>query len=149
MLREIVKDLRLVLPLNPRIKQKNRTATQCQLAQRHRRLEPLPYLEMQCLQMSARHTLTDYGDIQKKPICTKYLASPCAWHNTFRTVNDPKTFTAMAVQQKTYKNSSGMTLVNRLITGGGIVGASIMLDQKKRFLQAKIRPTLEKNRNLV
>ena len=64
-LREIAKDLTLVLPLHPRTKRK--------IEQRHNVdalngitvLEALPYLEMQRLQMSAKLILTDSGGMQK------------------------------------------------------------------------------------
>ena len=65
-LREIAKKLPLVLPLHPR--------TKAQIKRRHdgfalnglNVLEPLPYLEMQRLQMSAQLILTDSGGLQKE-----------------------------------------------------------------------------------
>jgi len=65
-LRDLAKDLPLVLPLHPRTKVK--------IEQQHNHdalnsitvLEPLSYLEMQRLQMSAKLILTDSGGMQKE-----------------------------------------------------------------------------------
>ncbi|NCC31502.1 MAG: UDP-N-acetylglucosamine 2-epimerase (non-hydrolyzing) [Chloroflexia bacterium] len=65
-LREISRALAVVLPLHPR--------TRCRLEQQNNLLaldgltliDPLPYLEMQRLQMSARVILTDSGGMQKE-----------------------------------------------------------------------------------
>jgi UDP-GlcNAc3NAcA epimerase len=65
-LRSIAQDLPVVLPLHPRTKAK--------LAQHNNRdalkgltiLDPVPYLEMQRLQMSAQLILTDSGGMQKE-----------------------------------------------------------------------------------
>ena len=65
-LRTIAQDLPVVLPLHPRTKAKlaqlnNRSALNGLIL-----LEPLPYLEMQRLQMSAKLILTDSGGMQKE-----------------------------------------------------------------------------------
>ena len=65
-LRTIAQDLPVVLPLHPRTKAKltqfkNRSALNGLTL-----LEPLPYLEMQRLQMSAKLILTDSGGMQKE-----------------------------------------------------------------------------------
>jgi UDP-GlcNAc3NAcA epimerase len=65
-LREISTNLPVVMPLHPR--------THAKLSQHHNAhlfdgltvVNPLPYLEMQCLQMNARIILTDSGGIQKE-----------------------------------------------------------------------------------
>ena len=65
-LQSIAKDLTVVLPLHPRTKAK---ITQYNLANFLKGLcllDPLPYLEIQRLQMSAKVILTDSGGIQKE-----------------------------------------------------------------------------------
>jgi UDP-GlcNAc3NAcA epimerase len=65
-LRAIARELPVVLPLHPRTRSKlaeqNATAALAGL----RVAEPIPYLEMQRLQMSARVILTDSGGMQKE-----------------------------------------------------------------------------------
>ncbi len=65
-LRKIAKDITVVLPLHPRTKYKieqqcNKDALSGILI-----LEPLSYLEMQRMQMSAKVILTDSGGLQKR-----------------------------------------------------------------------------------
>lgn len=65
-LREIAKDVQLVLPLHPRTRLKIEQQHELNALDGLRILEPLPYLEMQRLQMSARAILTDSGGMQKE-----------------------------------------------------------------------------------
>ena len=65
-LREIAKDLPLVLPLHPRTKKKIEQQLNIDVLKGITVLEPLPYLEMQRLQMSAKFILTDSGGMQKE-----------------------------------------------------------------------------------
>ena len=65
-LREIAKDLPLVVPLHPRTKAKIEQQHNADALNDITVLEPLPYLEMQRLQMSARVILTDSGGMQKE-----------------------------------------------------------------------------------
>ena len=65
-LREIAKDLPVVLPLHPRTKAKIEQQHSADALNGITILEPLPYLEMQRLQMSARVILTDSGGMQKE-----------------------------------------------------------------------------------
>jgi UDP-GlcNAc3NAcA epimerase len=65
-LREIAKDLPLVMPLHPRTKHKIEQQQDADALNRITVLEPLPYLEMQRLLMSAKLILTDSGGMQKE-----------------------------------------------------------------------------------
>ena len=65
-LREIAKDMPLVLPLHPRTKKKIQQQQNEDALKGITVLEPLPYLEMQRLQMSAKLILTDSGGMQKE-----------------------------------------------------------------------------------
>ena len=65
-LREIAKDLPVVLPLHPRTRQKVEQQHSVDALKGITVLEPLPYLEMQRLQMSAQLILTDSGGMQKE-----------------------------------------------------------------------------------
>lgn len=65
-LRAITKELPLVLPLHPRTRHKIEQQHNADALNDITVLEPLPYLEMQCLQMSARTILTDSGGMQKE-----------------------------------------------------------------------------------
>ena len=65
-LREIVKDLPVVLPLHPRTRHKVEQQHSPDALKGITVLEPLPYLEMQRLQMSAQLILTDSGGMQKE-----------------------------------------------------------------------------------
>jgi UDP-GlcNAc3NAcA epimerase len=65
-LREIAKDVPVVLPLHPRTKSKLEQQHHSKLLVGLNILEPLPYLEMQRLQMSAKLVLTDSGGMQKE-----------------------------------------------------------------------------------
>lgn len=65
-LREIAKDLPVVLPLHPRTRQKVEQQHSADALKGIAVLEPLPYLEMQRLQMSAQLILTDSGGMQKE-----------------------------------------------------------------------------------
>jgi UDP-GlcNAc3NAcA epimerase len=65
-LREIAKELPLVLPLHPRTKNKIEQQYNADALNGITVLEPLPYLEMQRLQMSAKLILTDSGGVQKE-----------------------------------------------------------------------------------
>ncbi|MDC1497064.1 UDP-N-acetylglucosamine 2-epimerase (non-hydrolyzing) [Pelagibacteraceae bacterium] len=65
-LREIAKDMPLVLPLHPRTKKKIQQQQNVDALKGITVLEPLPYLEMQRLQMSAKLILTDSGGMQKE-----------------------------------------------------------------------------------
>jgi UDP-GlcNAc3NAcA epimerase len=65
-LRDIAKDLPVVLPLHPRTKAKIEQQHNADALNGLTILEPLPYLEMQRLQMSARLILTDSGGMQKE-----------------------------------------------------------------------------------
>tara|TARA_E500000178_G_scaffold251516_1_gene248152 strand:+ start:1064 stop:2155 length:1092 start_codon:yes stop_codon:yes gene_type:complete len=62
----IAKDLRVVLPLHPRTKAKIVQYKLENLLEGLYHLNPLPYLEMQRLQMSAKVILTDSGGMQKE-----------------------------------------------------------------------------------
>jgi UDP-GlcNAc3NAcA epimerase len=65
-LRDIAKDLPVVLPLHPRTKAKIGQLNDRDALHGLRLLEPLPYLEMQRLQMSACVIFTDSGGMQKE-----------------------------------------------------------------------------------
>jgi UDP-GlcNAc3NAcA epimerase len=65
-LRDIAKDLPVVLPLHPRTKAKIEQQHNADALNGITVLEPLPYLEMQRLQMSAKLILTDSGGMQKE-----------------------------------------------------------------------------------
>lgn len=65
-LREIAKELPLVLPLHPRTKHKIGQQLNSDTINGITILEPLPYLEMQRMQMSAGFILTDSGGMQKE-----------------------------------------------------------------------------------
>ncbi len=65
-LRNIAKDLPVMLPLHPRTKAKIETQHERNALDGLRVLAPLPYLEMQRLQMSAQVILTDSGGVQKE-----------------------------------------------------------------------------------
>ena len=65
-LRTIAQDLPMVLPLHPRTKAKLAQQNNNGALKGLKILDPLPYLEMQRLQMSARLILTDSGGIQKE-----------------------------------------------------------------------------------
>jgi UDP-GlcNAc3NAcA epimerase len=65
-LRDIATDLPVVLPLHPRTKAKIEQQHNADALSGINVLEPLPYLEMQRLQMSAKIILTDSGGIQKE-----------------------------------------------------------------------------------
>ena len=65
-LREIAKDKTVVLPLHPRTKHKIEPQHDSDAFNGIMILEPLPYIEMQRLQMSARAILTDSGGLQKE-----------------------------------------------------------------------------------
>jgi UDP-GlcNAc3NAcA epimerase len=62
----ISKHITVVLPLHPRTKARIEQICDQDVLSRFHILEPLPYLEMQRLQMSARHILTDSGGVQKE-----------------------------------------------------------------------------------
>jgi UDP-GlcNAc3NAcA epimerase len=65
-LRTIAQDLPVVLPLHPRTKAKLTQFQNYSVLNGLILLEPLPYLEMQRLQMSAKVILTDSGGMQKE-----------------------------------------------------------------------------------
>lgn len=65
-LREIALDIPVLLPLHPRTKHKIELQQSAELLDGITILEPLPYLEMQRLQMSAKAIFTDSGGIQKE-----------------------------------------------------------------------------------
>lgn len=65
-LREIADNLPLVLPLHPRTKYKIEEQLNPHALHGIKVLEPLPYLEMQRLQMSAKFIVTDSGGMQKE-----------------------------------------------------------------------------------
>lgn len=65
-LREIGKDVTVVLPLHPRTKQIIAQQHKAEVLSGLQILEPLSYLEMQRLQMSAKVILTDSGGLQKE-----------------------------------------------------------------------------------
>jgi UDP-GlcNAc3NAcA epimerase len=65
-LRHIAKELPVVLPLHPRTRAKLDQTGQDSALQGLTLLDPVPYLEMQRLQMSARVILTDSGGLQKE-----------------------------------------------------------------------------------
>ena len=65
-LREIAKDLPVVLPLHPRTKAKIEGQHNADALKDIIVWDPLPYLEMQRLQMSAKLILTDSGGMQKE-----------------------------------------------------------------------------------
>lgn len=65
-LREIAKDLRLVLPLHPRTKKKIQQLHNIEALRGITVLDPLPYIAMQRLLMSAKFVLTDSGGMQKE-----------------------------------------------------------------------------------
>jgi UDP-GlcNAc3NAcA epimerase len=59
-------EIPVVLPLHPRTKSKVEQQQYSKLLNRIRAIDPLPYLEMQRLQMSAKLILTDSGGLQKE-----------------------------------------------------------------------------------
>ena len=65
-LQSIAKDLVVVLPLHPRTKAKISQYNLESFLESLHLLDPLPYLEMQRLQMSAKVMLTDSGGMQKE-----------------------------------------------------------------------------------
>ena len=65
-LREIAKALPLVLPLHPRTKHKIEQLHNADILNGITIIEPVPYLEMQRLQMSAKAIITDSGGMQKE-----------------------------------------------------------------------------------
>jgi UDP-GlcNAc3NAcA epimerase len=65
-LRKIAKDMPVVLPLHPRTKSKLERQDRSTLLDGLNILEPLPYLEMQRLEMSAKLIFTDSGGVQKE-----------------------------------------------------------------------------------
>lgn len=65
-LRQISREWPVVLPLHPRIRAKLAESNHTHALDGLILLDPLPYLEMQRLQMSARVILTDSGGIQKE-----------------------------------------------------------------------------------
>jgi UDP-GlcNAc3NAcA epimerase len=65
-LRQIAEQLPVVLPLHPRTRAKLDRTGQASALQGLTLLDPVPYLEMQRLQMSARVILTDSGGLQKE-----------------------------------------------------------------------------------
>ena len=62
----IARDLPVVLPLHPRTKAKLQQHISTNLLKGLNLIEPVPYLEMQRLQTSAKLILTDSGDMQKE-----------------------------------------------------------------------------------
>lgn len=73
-LREIARDLEVVLPLHPRTRRELERRGRICLLDGLRVLEPLPYLAMTRLELSARAILTDSGGIQKEAF---YHRVPC------------------------------------------------------------------------
>jgi len=65
-LREIAKDIPLVMPLHPRTRHKIEQQQKSNALNGITVLDPMPYLEMQRLQMSAKLILTDSGGMQKE-----------------------------------------------------------------------------------
>jgi UDP-GlcNAc3NAcA epimerase len=65
-LRSISKELPVVLPLHPRTKSKIERQHDSNVLEGITVLDPLPYLEMQRLQMSAKAIFTDSGGMQKE-----------------------------------------------------------------------------------
>ena len=65
-LRSIAKDMPVVLPLHPRTKAKLAQQSNKDALKGLTILDPVPYLEMQRLQMSAKLILTDSGGMQKE-----------------------------------------------------------------------------------
>jgi UDP-GlcNAc3NAcA epimerase len=65
-LKEIAKELPIILPIHPRTKQKIHSLKKEAWLNNITILEPLPYLEMLRLEMSAKVILTDSGGIQKE-----------------------------------------------------------------------------------
>jgi len=65
-LREIAKEITVVLPLHPRTKHKIEQQHDADALTGIKVMEPLPYLEMQRLQMSAMAIITDSGGLQKE-----------------------------------------------------------------------------------
>ncbi len=65
-LREIARHLPVVLPLHPRTRLRLQQLNILEAMQGLTLVDPLPYLEMQCLQMGASVILTDSGGIQKE-----------------------------------------------------------------------------------
>jgi len=65
-LREIAKDLPLVLPLHPRTKKKIQQLHNIEVLKGITVLDPLPYMAMQRLLMSAKLVVTDSGGMQKE-----------------------------------------------------------------------------------
>lgn len=65
-LEKIAEDFSVVLPLHPRTSQQISIMNLQSKLKKIKTIEPLPYLEMQRLQMSARCIITDSGGIQKE-----------------------------------------------------------------------------------
>ncbi len=65
-LQDIAKELPVVLPLHPRTKSSLQKLGQLDWLENLFLLEPIPYLEMQRLEMSAKIILTDSGGMQKE-----------------------------------------------------------------------------------
>ncbi len=65
-LRKIAENLPVVLPLHPRTKSKLQQQNSSEALEGLTLIEPLPYLEMQRLQMGAKLILTDSGGMQKE-----------------------------------------------------------------------------------
>jgi UDP-GlcNAc3NAcA epimerase len=65
-LRDISQELPVVLPLHPRTRAKLAQQDNALALEGLKLLDPVPYLEMQCLLMSARVFLTDSGGMQKE-----------------------------------------------------------------------------------
>ncbi len=65
-LRQIAREMPVVLPLHPRTKTKLKQHSNTGALKGLTLLEPLPYLEMQRLQMGAKLILTDSGGMQKE-----------------------------------------------------------------------------------
>jgi UDP-GlcNAc3NAcA epimerase len=97
-LRDIARELPVVLPLHPRTRQKLEQQGALAMLDRLRIVDPLPYLEMQRLQMSARLILTDSGGMQNEG---------CERRNVLRS-------TALIFPGTTRGRSGAETLRNRL-----------------------------------
>lgn len=65
-LKQIAKQIPVLMPLHPRTRQRIKSVGQQDKLDRITVLEPLPYLEMQRLQMDAYCILTDSGGLQKE-----------------------------------------------------------------------------------
>lgn len=73
-LKRISARLPLVFPVHPRTKQKLTDAGFEDLGEAIQLIEPLPYLQLLCLQQQAAVVITDSGGIQEE---TSYLGVPC------------------------------------------------------------------------